>query len=135
MKERNQQSYIDTVVNTLRLEMQAEIQRKVSQSGARSPRRAQLGEKGGDTSELEARLVRLQKQMQDLIKGESKNRINVVESLERRFEVTDNRIDELENEQAQQSQVHDKINSDVNQLAKIATAQGDKVDGLQATVA
>lgn len=134
MKDKNQQSYIDTVVNTLRLEIQAEMQRKLSKAqGARSPRRPQLSQ-GGDTTELEARLARTQKQLQDLIKAESRNRTTVSENLERRLEVNDNRIEELENEQATESQVREKLNSDVNQLAKIATVQGDKYDSLQLDV-
>lgn len=54
--------------------------------------------------------------------------------MERRLEVNDNRIEELENEQATESQVREKLNSDVNQLAKIATVQGDKYDSLQLDV-
>jgi len=50
------------------------------------------------------------------------------------LEVNDNRIEELENEQATESQVREKLNSDVNQLAKIATVQGDKYDSLQLDV-
>jgi len=50
------------------------------------------------------------------------------------LEVNDNRIEELETEQATESQVREKLNSDVNQLAKIATVQGDKYDSLQLDV-